>query len=170
MEGFEEAISIFDEKITSYEPRSGPLEKSFADLDWFPRSYWQMRKATVKTEDMLEPLETLRNVFKDIWPWSLCYHAQTALREVTDNAVYTWEQALLKHAETGKADREACDKLKKQTIEKFKHDADIATKEFTAKVCDDVNLNQIFENFAALLLFSTKSKSKCLAVLRVLYN
>jgi len=135
-EAFAEAINLFDEKISKFEPRPGaPLDKTFSDLDWFPRSYWQMHSATIKTEAMIEDLRTLQIIFSDIWPWGLCYHAQTALREVTDNAVYTWEQALLKHAEEGGTpDREAMDKFKTQVIEQFRHDADIATKMFSAKV------------------------------------
>lgn len=136
-DGFAEAIVLFDDKIAKFEPRSGtPLDKSFSDLDWFPRSYWQMKSATLKTEEMIEGLRDLEVIFKDIWPWSLCYHAQTALRDVTDSAVYTWEQALLKHCEGGASpDRDVMDKIKKEVVKQFEADADLATKEFSAKVC-----------------------------------
>lgn len=135
-EGFAEAIVLYDDKLSKFEPRDGtPLDKSFSDLDWFPRSYWQMRSATNKTEEMLEGLRDLQVVFKDLWPWSLCYHAQTALREVTDNAVYTWEQDLLKAtSEGGKPDRETMERLKRETMEKFRVDADQASTLFCAKV------------------------------------
>jgi len=136
-DAFEEAIRIYEEKIDKFEPKSGqPLDKSFSELDWFPRSYWEMRPATVKTEDMIEGLKELQPVFKDLWPWGVCYNAQSTLREITDNAVYTWEHALLKHCEDGAStpDKEIIDKLKKQTLEKFRHDAEIATFEFCAKV------------------------------------
>lgn len=141
-DGFDEAMVIFDEQIARFEPRSGtPLDKSFNDLDWFPRSYWSMRKATDKTEEMIEGLRDLQVIFKDLWPWSLVYNAQTALREVTDSAVYTWEQALLKHCEDGAStpDKETIDKLKVETLDKFKHDAHLATKIFCHKVCYDYN-------------------------------
>ena len=134
-DAFAEAIVLFDDKISKYElpATGGALEKSFSDLDWFPRSYWQMRNATAKTEEMLEGLQALSSLFSDIWPWSLCYHAQTALREVTDNAVYTWEQELLK--KDGKVDSETMNKIKNTTIEKFRADAATATAEFSSKVC-----------------------------------
>lgn len=140
-DAFEEAIKIYEEKIDKFEPKSGqPLDKSFSELDWFPRSYWEMRPATVKTEDMIEGLKELQPIFKDLWPWGVCYNAQSTLREITDNAVYTWEHALLKHCEDGAStpDKEIIDKLKKQTLEKFRHDAEIATFEFCAKSMRDI--------------------------------
>jgi hypothetical protein len=140
-DAFAEAIILFDDKISKFEPRDGPLDKSFSDLDWFPRSYWQMRTATNKSEEMLEGLRDLQVIFKDIWPWSLCYHAQTALREVTDNAVYTWEQALLKQSSDSKPSRETMDALKGEIMEKFRVDAAIATKEFSAKVCLSISFS-----------------------------
>lgn len=134
-ESFEIAIGLFDDKISKFELGEGSVsEKSFSDLNWFPRSYWQMRPATNKTEEMLEGLQELQVLFKDLWPWSLVYHAQTALRQVTDNAVYTWSQEVLKHSESGPVDRHHMDKYKNETIEKFRADADTATKEFSSKV------------------------------------
>jgi hypothetical protein len=134
-DAFAEAYILLDDKLTKYEPKDGtPLNKSFSDLDWFPRSYWQMRDATNKSEEMIEGLRDLQVIFTDIWPWSLCYHGQTSLREVTDNAVYTFEQELIKQAGESKPSRDMIDRLRKEILEKFKHDSDIAVKIFSAKV------------------------------------
>jgi hypothetical protein len=133
-DGFGEAFKIYDEKINKWEPKSDDLKTTFSDLDWFPRSYWEMRPATNKAEEMYQSLDDLRIIFKDIWPWSLCYHATSAIRAKTDNAVYTWEQAILARGADGKPTKDEIDKLKYETMEKFRHDADIAIIAFCAKV------------------------------------
>lgn len=133
-DGFAECFKIYDEKINKWEPKDGDLSNSFSDLDWFPRSYWEMRSATNKAESMYQDLDDLRIIFKDIWPWSLCYHATSSLRKITDNAVYTWEQAILTNGADQKPTRDIIDKLKYETMEKFRHDADIAIVEFCKKV------------------------------------
>lgn len=135
-DAFTEAVVLFEDKISKYEVKEGQqLDSTFSDLDWFPRSYWQMRTSTNKTEEMIEGLRDLQVIFTDIWPWSLCYHAQTALREVTDSAVYTFEQELIKREKEGAAPtRETIDALAKEIVEKFRNDADIATNQFCHKV------------------------------------
>jgi len=127
-EGFAEAIRIWEKKIGEWEQK-GDLQASFSDLDWFPRSYWEMRDATNKAESMYDGLRDLQALFTDLWPWSLCWHATSAIRKVIDNAVYTWEQNIIK-AGSG-ADKE---KFKQETLVKLRHDADIATLKFSAKV------------------------------------
>lgn len=135
-DAFAESITLFEDKIAKYEVKDGAdLEKTFYDLDWFPRSYWQMRTATNKSEEMIEGLRDLQVVFSDIWPWSLCYHGQTALREVTDSAVYTFELELIKQQKDGNPPtRETIDAVKREIVEKFRHDAHIATHQFCKKV------------------------------------
>jgi len=133
-DGFAEAFKLYDEKINKWEPTGDDLTRTFSDLDWFPRSYWEMRTATTKAEEMYQDLDDLRIIFKDIYPWSLCSHATSALRKHTDNAVFTWEQAILAQGADKKPTRDEIDKLKYETMEKFRHDADIAIVEFCAKV------------------------------------
>lgn len=129
-EGFDEAYKIFNTKIDKWEPQDD-LKKSFYDLDWFPRSYWEMRPATEKTDVMYEPLWALHEIFRDIYPWSLIWTAHDLLRDKTDNAVYTWQQVLVKAQENGgKPDKSLADKAKKEVMEKFRHDGDIATTQY----------------------------------------
>lgn len=121
-EGFAAAIALFEEKIDKYEIKEGAdLEKTFDDLDWFPRSYWQMRNATDKTEAMIDGLRELSGVFSHIWPWSLCYQGQNAIREVTDRAVYTFEQELLQQAKDNPVNRDMLNAIKHTVVEKFKY-------------------------------------------------
>lgn len=132
-EGFGESYKIWDEKISKWEPKDD-LQHSFSDLDWFPRSYWEMRAATSKAEEMYRDLEDLRIIFKDIYPWSLCYHATSSIRQITDNAVYTFEQGITENGAEGKPDAERIAKIKEETMEKFHHDAEIALVHFCKKV------------------------------------
>jgi len=93
-----------------------------------------MRPATDKAEAMYQDLDDLRIIFKDIYPWSLCNHATSALRDLTDNAIYTWQQAIIAQGADRKPEREVIDRLKYETMEKFRHDADIAISRFCHKV------------------------------------
>jgi len=132
-DAYAECFKLYNEKINKWEPKGDDLSATFSDLDWFPRSYWQMHSATKKAEEIYQPLDDLRIIFKDIWPWSLCCHATSALREHTDNAIYTFEQSLIEGAEKNPS-REHIDKIKYETMEKFRHDADIAVVRLCAKV------------------------------------
>jgi len=133
-DGFNEVFKLYDEKINKWEPTGADLSKTFNDLDWFPRSYWQMRPATDKAEEMYQSLDDLRIIFKDIYPWSLCNHATSSIRDLTDNAIWTWQQAILAQGADRKPEREVIDRIKYETMEKFRHDADIAITRFSAKV------------------------------------
>eukprot|EP01111_Echinosteliopsis_oligospora_P016493 TRINITY_DN687_c0_g1_i1.p1 TRINITY_DN687_c0_g1~~TRINITY_DN687_c0_g1_i1.p1 ORF type:complete len:601 (+),score=172.61 TRINITY_DN687_c0_g1_i1:144-1946(+) len=134
-EGFAEAFKIWEKKITEYDNKGkGDLQASFSELDWFPRSYWEMRDATNKAEGMYDGLRDLQVIFTDLWPWSLCWHATSAIRKTTDNAVYTWEQCLVKAGDGAGSDKAQQEKFKQETLAKFKHDADLATHKFSAKV------------------------------------
>lgn len=62
-DAFAEAFKLYDEKINKWEPKDD-LNSSFGDLDWFPRSYWEMRTATSKAEEMYRDLDDLRIIFK----------------------------------------------------------------------------------------------------------
>lgn len=129
IEAFDECFRIFDERIEKWEPQDD-LKRSFRELDWFPRSYWDMRAATDKTETMYEPLWALRLIFPDIYPWSLIWESHDKLRHHTDCAVYTWEEALQAPEYSGKHEKKIALAVKNEVVPKFKHDADIATTNY----------------------------------------
>jgi len=133
-EAFDECIRIYEEKIDKWEPKDD-LKKSFRELDWFPRSYWELRTATDKTDAMYEPLWALHLIFSDIYPWSHIWSAHSTLRSITDNAVWTWETALLAAVEKGEsADAKLAAKTKAAVMDKFRHDADEATTQYFSEV------------------------------------
>jgi hypothetical protein len=126
-EAFGECVRIYEGKIDSWqlstsEPTSEDLKKSFRDLDWIARSYWELRTATDKTDVMCEPLWALHLIFSDIRPWSLIWAAHDTLRNITDNAVWTWEAALLSAAEKAETpDVKMAASVKRTVVEKFRY-------------------------------------------------
>lgn len=152
-EGFDEAFDIWNKHVDKWEP-SDDLQKSFRDLDYMPRSYWEMRPATEKTDVMYEPLWALHEIFSDIYPWSLIWSAHDVLRDKTDNAVYTWEQVLVKAKEAGQnPDKSVAKRAKEEVFEKFKHDADIATTQYFCDIMKKI----VMPPFEALLHPATKN-------------
>eukprot|EP01110_Echinostelium_bisporum_P013283 TRINITY_DN876_c0_g1_i1.p1 TRINITY_DN876_c0_g1~~TRINITY_DN876_c0_g1_i1.p1 ORF type:complete len:563 (-),score=262.92 TRINITY_DN876_c0_g1_i1:213-1901(-) len=147
-EGFDESYRIFGEKIDKWEHEEN-LKRSFRDLDWFPHSYWQMRDATEKTEPMYEPLWALRLVFQDIYPWGLIWKAQNYFRKHTDRAVYTWEK-LIKDNEV--KDKASATKYKEEVLVKFRHDGELATTIYFAKIMKLI----VMPPFEALLIPAAK--------------
>jgi len=132
-EAVSECYRLFDERVRKWEPRSEKeLKHSFRDQDWLPRSYWEMRPATDKTESMYEPLWALNLIFKDIYPWSLIWKSHDHLRHVTDNAVWTWERVLVDRQEKeGKnPDKEAALEALDSVITRFRHDGDILATQY----------------------------------------
>lgn len=128
-DAFADCANLFDDKISKWTPGSGELEKSFRDLDYFSRSYWELRSAIKRTDDMYDPLWLLREIFSDIYPWGLIWKGHNYIYKHTDNAVYTWEQAMLKEKNP-----ELAEPLKRDVIIKFRHDTDIATQKYYASI------------------------------------
>lgn len=127
-EAFADCANLFDEKISKWQPKDD-LSKSFHELDYFGRSYWELRSALKKVDDMYEPLWALRELFSDIYPWHLIWKGHDSVYRHTDNAVYTWEQAMIKANNP-----ELAEPLKRDVIIKFRHDTDIATMRYYAKI------------------------------------
>jgi len=127
-EAYADAANIFDEKISKWQPNP-EMEKSFRDLDYFARSYWQLHPALRKVDDMYEPLWVLREIFSDIYPWSLIWKGHDSVYKHVDNAVYTWEQAMLKERNP-----ELAEPIKRDVIIKYRHDTDIAVMNYYAKI------------------------------------
>jgi len=152
-DAFDAAFGIWNEHINKWEPQED-LQSSFRNLDYFPRSYWEMRPATEKTDVMYEPLWALHEIFSDIYPWSLIWSAHDVLRNTTDNAVWTWEQALLKAKEEGKSpDKSVAGTVRDQVFEKFTHDADISTTQYFCEILKKI----VMPPFEALLQPAAKN-------------
>jgi len=127
-DAFTEGANLFDEKISKWQP-SGEMEKSFRDLDYFGRSHWELRSSLNKIDVMYEPLWVLREIFSDISPWGLIWKGHNAVYRHVDNAVYTWEQAMLKEKNP-----ELAEPIKRDVIIKYRHDTDIATNQYYAAI------------------------------------
>lgn len=129
-EAFADAANLFDDKITKWTPKGGDdMSKSFRELDYFSRSYWELRDALRKTDEMYEPLWLLREIFSDIYPWGLIWKAHNSVYHHIDNAVYTWEQLMLKEKNP-----ELAEQFKRDVIIKYRHDTDIATTRYYANI------------------------------------
>jgi len=127
---YEEAAKIFEHGVKEFAETADLKDPSagFRKLDWVARSWWTMRPATEKLDVMYEPLWLLREIFTDIYPWSLIWNAQDEIRQTTDNAIYTFETKLRtileKEPEAGKG---AIETALKETLPQFHHDAEINT-------------------------------------------
>lgn len=141
-EAFAETFRLFDDKIEKWEPTGDDLSKSFGNLDYFARSYWELKPALKLTDEMYEPLWALNLIFKDIWPWHLIWHAHHTIHKHTDRAVYTWEKDVLKEG------RASASSIKDEVLVKFKHDADIATTKYFAHILKRI----VMPGFEALLI------------------
>lgn len=129
-DAFKESYKLFDEEwIGKFEPKSTADEnkKEFRHLDYYPWS-WKFYDVTRQVDVMYEPLWALHIIFADIYPWSLIWTAHDVLRTKADNAIYTYEQLLLKEqAENEGADIKAISsKVKDQVLEQFKEDGTLA--------------------------------------------
>jgi len=134
-DAFGDAANLFDDKISKWSPNGGEIEKSFRDLDYFARSYWELRTALRRTDDMYEPLWLLREIFSTIYPWGLIWKAHNSVYKHTDNAVYTWEQGMLKEKNP-----ELAEPLKRDVIIKYRHDTEIATNKYYAHIMKKIVL------------------------------
>lgn len=123
-----EALTLFDDKISKWQA-GNDMERSFRDLDYFAKSYWQLYPAMKKVDELYEPLWLLRDVFRDIYPWSLIWKGHDTIYKHVDNAVYTWEQSMLKER-----NRELADPIKRDVIVKFRQDTDLALVRYYRKI------------------------------------
>jgi len=128
-EAYADAINIFDEKISQWNPNGRPYEETFRNLDYLGRSYWELHKALHKVDEMYEPLWLLREIFTDIYPWSLIWKGHDSVYRHVDSAVYTWEQEMLKNRRDDLAEP-----IKRDVIIKYRHDTDIAVMRYYAKI------------------------------------
>lgn len=130
-EGYEESYRLYEEQIGKYELpkdiKKEELLKSFKNLDYFPRS-WDMYAASRKIDVLYDPLWLLREIFSDIYPWSLIWRGHDEIRTTMDNAMYTFESKLLKAAEANETpDKE---QFKAKVLKHYKHDGRIRTIEW----------------------------------------
>lgn len=126
---FSTSIDLFDTHVSKWQPKDSEWEKSFRDLDYFARSWWELRPALEAVDVMYDPLYVLRDIFDSIWPWHYIWKGHNYIYRHTDNAVYTWEQAMLKEK-----NMELAEPLKRDVIIKFRHDTDIAVMKYYAKI------------------------------------
>jgi len=151
-ESYDVSFGMFETQINAYEAKGNKdeLPKTFGNLDYFPRS-WQMWTAMEKVNVMYDPLWALNIIFKDIYPWGLIWTAHDDLRLRMDNAMYTFEQRLLKEAESS----EACDKEKVKTsvLEDYKTDAKVATLNYYAAILKTI----VMPPFNALVIPACES-------------
>jgi len=138
-EAYDESYKMFDEQIGKFEVK-GPkdeLVKSFRTLDYFPRS-WDMYHASRKIDILYDPLWALHVIFTDIYPWSLIWKGHDEIRTTMDNAMYTYQQKLLKAA----SENESClsegkslsDKFKHEVMEDYKFDGKLRTVQWYCQV------------------------------------
>jgi hypothetical protein len=161
-ECFEECYKLYDQQIEEFKKEHGikEYEKGFKHLDWFYRS-WAMWHATQKLDVMYDPLWLLHEIFTDIRPWTLIWNAHDDVKHMMDNAIYTFEQAIVKALETEgdklKGDAEYAaqflDATKAKVLEDYKTDATVATNEFYCKIMKAI----VFPPFNALVVPACKA-------------
>jgi hypothetical protein len=136
-EAYDVSYQLFETKIDALEFTGSKedAKKAFhsSGLDWYCRS-WDIYKATEKTNVMYEPLWALNVIFPDIYPWSLIWTAHDDVRQILDNAIYTFEESIYKHLEEDEkaaADPESSKaliaKVKAKVLEDYKIDGRCAT-------------------------------------------
>eukprot|EP01114_Cavostelium_apophysatum_P012894 TRINITY_DN29_c0_g2_i1.p1 TRINITY_DN29_c0_g2~~TRINITY_DN29_c0_g2_i1.p1 ORF type:complete len:570 (+),score=208.29 TRINITY_DN29_c0_g2_i1:199-1908(+) len=132
-EAFDEAFTIFNKSIDKAEIKGTADEMkkgAFRELDYVPRS-WAIWDATRKLDPMYEPLWALNVVFKDIYPWWSIWRGQDNVRNVTDDAIYTFEQKLLENEASAAENK---DKIKAEVMADFQHDATLTALQWYAVV------------------------------------
>jgi hypothetical protein len=141
-EAFEESTKLLGEKLNRWEPKHDDLSKTFWDLDYFARSYWELRPAMVLTQRMYEPLWALNIIFKDIWPWHLVWRAQDYIYKHTDKAVYTFEKNVIAGG-AGNASE-----IREEVLAKYVHDTNLAVVKLYAEILKRI----VMPGFEALLI------------------
>jgi len=129
VDAFAETARLFDEKVTKWEPKDD-AKKHFHELDYFGRSWWELRTALRIPDQMYDPLWLLREFFPDIYPWHLIWKAHDHIYKIADNAVYTFEQGVEKGGKP--------EDVKGEVLGKFRHDADIYSVNYFAKILSTI--------------------------------
>jgi len=134
-DAYEESFKIFEEAIGKFAETADMQKLSFRELDWTAGSYWTMRNATSKLDVMYDPLWLLREIFSEIYPWSLIWNGQDAIRKRMDNAIYTFEERLKKKLEE-KPDsgKEIIEEVKQSVIQDYKFDSEVHKTEFYTEI------------------------------------
>jgi len=131
-EAYDESYKQFDEQINKFEMKASKeeLSKAFKSLDYYPRS-WEMYHVTRKIDILYDPLWALNVIFTDIYPWSLIWRGHDELRSTMDNAIYTFENKILKSCEMNESalseGKALADRMKMETMEDFKFDGKLKT-------------------------------------------
>jgi len=157
-DAYEEAYKYWDEQVGKFEVKApkADLPKSFNPLD---RLYygWDVYNIAHKIDIMYEPLWALNIIFPDIWPWGLIYQGHNEIKGTMDNAVYTWEQKLIKAAEENEAalgDGKALnDKFRAEVVEQYKHDGKLRIIAWYAQSIKTI----IMPPFNAVVIPATKA-------------
>jgi len=139
---YEESYQLWDKKLGDFGHKgtADELKKHFKELDWYPNS-WDMWGVVRKTDELYEPLWALNLIFPDIYPWGLIWKAHDELRHRMDNAIYTWEDRVIKTLEgnpNATADEGSAKalyaQLKEQTMADYKFDGEKGTVKYFAAI------------------------------------
>lgn len=160
-ESYDICFELFLDRLNKHEFRGTPdeIKRNFWSLDWYPRS-WDTYKACKPLDAMYDPLWALQAIFSDIYPWSLIWYAQDAIRGRMDDAFYTLEEKLMAALKEDATLGNSLDtmgpliaKLKEEVMEDYKHDAAIHTNEFYCKIIKKI----VFPPFSKLVIPACKT-------------
>jgi len=155
---YEQSYKLYDEQITKFEVKAPKEEliKGFRQLDWFHRS-WEMYAATRDLDILYDPLWALNVIFPDIYPWGLIWRGHDEIRHTMDNAMYTFEQKLLKSCEENEGalndGKSLAEKCKAETLEDYKFDGKLRTVEWYCEVIKKI----IYPPFNAVVIPACKA-------------
>jgi len=155
---YDESYKMFDEQINKFEVKApkDELMKGFRQLDWFHRS-WEMYNATRGLDILYDPLWALNIIFPDIYPWGLIWRGHDEIRRTMDNAMYTFEQKLLKECETNEGalndGKSLAERFKCETLEDYKYDGKLRTVEWYCEVIKKI----IYPPFNAVVIPACKA-------------
>jgi hypothetical protein len=142
VEAFDESYHIFEQEIDDFtkEANLADTSKGYERLNYVPRSY-HMWRATDKLDVMYEPLWLLREIFTDIYPWSMIWNAQQDIRNKVDNAMYTFQHKVAKQLEAdanakndGEASKAVILKSKEDTLDELKRDGEVRTVQLYVEI------------------------------------
>jgi len=156
-EAYTESYRMFEEQLGKFElpGTKEALVKSFYPLDRFYSS-WEMYGACSKVDILYDPLWALREIFSEIYPWSLIWKGHDTIRHLMDNAMYTYQQRILKAVEeneTALADPKALsERIKAEVLADYKFDGTFATIEWYSTVLRDI----VYPPFNAVVIPAAK--------------
>jgi len=136
-EAFEVSLNLWEEQMNKYAESFDPKDpdKGFKDFLWYPRSWWNLRPAYDKIEVMYDPLWLLREIFSDIYPWSLIWKGRDYVSNTMDNAFYTFELKLKKNLEENpEGGKEAMEKARASALKKYKKDIAYLTGDYYLQI------------------------------------